>query len=77
MMTKIIRELTIKKTNEINSQQIIFWTRRVKAQRAQKTILDTTKERKEFDALKRHDGQNNATDSTKRGTKLPLNNSGY
>ena len=46
-MTEIIREVTeIKMTNEITNEQVMFWARRVKAQRPQKIILDATRERK-------------------------------
>ena len=66
IMTEIIRELTtIEKTNEITSEQILAWTRRVEAQRAQKVLIAVIKENKEFDATKRHDQQSSTIDNAK------------
>ena len=43
-MTEIILEFTkVKKTNEINSEQVLAWTRRVEAQTAQKAFMEMTK----------------------------------
>ena len=33
-----------KKTNKVTREQVLSWTNRVKVQRAQKTILDVTKD---------------------------------
>ena len=53
MITQIIRELTaIKRTNEITSEQVLFWSRRVQVQRAQKVYMGATKDNKEFNAIK-------------------------
>ena len=55
MTTEILRELTaIKKTNEITSEQVLSWARRVKVKRAQKALIEATKDRKEFNAMKMH-----------------------
>ena len=52
-MTKIIMELTtFKKTNEIPSEQVLYWARRMEVQIAQKVILDEKKESKEYDAIR-------------------------
>ena len=51
---EIIKELiTYRKTNEITSDKVLSWTEMVEAQRAQKAILDTLKESKEFYMIKR------------------------
>ena len=43
-MTEIIWELTTtKRTNEITSEQVVYWARRVEEQKAQKALLVTTK----------------------------------
>ena len=41
--------------------------------KSEKAMLDTTKESIEFDAVKRHEQQNNATGNTKRSTNTPQN----
>ena len=47
-MTEMIRELTaIKKTNEITSEQVLPWARRVVVQRTQKALTKATKASKE------------------------------
>ena len=46
MMNEIIKELTtLQKTNEVTSNQVLCSARRAEVQRAQKAILDVTKER--------------------------------
>ena len=56
MMAEIIRELiAIQKTNEITSEQVLVWLKRVQAQRAQKALTETIKERKEVDDVKMHE----------------------
>ena len=45
----------IKKTNEISSVQVLCWAKRVEVQRAQKAVLEATKETEEFDAIRRTD----------------------
>ena len=63
IMIKIIRALAaIKMPDEITSQQVLCWARRVEAQRAHKAILDVTKETKEFDTVNNHK-QNNVINS--------------
>ena len=58
MITEIIKELiTIEKTNEITSKQVLGWTRRVEAQRVQKAVPEATKESKDFDAVKTQEQQ--------------------
>ena len=53
MMTEIMRGLTaVRNTNEITSEHILCWARRVRVQRVQKAILDVKKGSKEFDAIK-------------------------
>ena len=65
MMTDIIREWTaIKKTNEVTSEQVLAWTRRMEAQRTQKTLIEATKENKDFNAMKEKEQKNNALDKT-------------
>ena len=47
MMTELIRELTtVKKTSKITSEQVLDWARIVKAQRAQKLLIEATKDSK-------------------------------
>ena len=54
VMTEIVRELTtIPKTNGSTSEQVLSGARRVRMQRAQKVILDATKESKGFDTTKK------------------------
>ena len=47
----------IKKANEVTSEQILAWARRVEAQRAQKAITEATKEIKEFDSQEKSRAQ--------------------
>ena len=52
MITEIIRELTvIKRTNEITIKQVLSWAKTAEAQRAQKVILDVTKQNREFNLI--------------------------
>ena len=44
---------SIKKSNEITSEQVLSWAKSVEVQRAQKPILDITKESMEFDMTKK------------------------
>ena len=44
MMMKIARELTtIKNTNEITSEHVLCWAKRVEVQRAKKAMIEDTK----------------------------------
>ena len=53
MLGEIIKELTkIHKNREITSENVLFWDKRVEAQRAQSAIMDSLTEVKEFDKLK-------------------------
>ena len=55
-MIQIFWDLTaVKKMNEITSEQIFGWARRVAAQRAQKAVIEAKKHSKEFDAMKKHE----------------------
>ena len=54
MMTEIIKELaTVKKTNEVTSEQVYSWTKGVEVQRAHKVTLDTNKESMAFGMIKK------------------------
>ena len=54
-MTEIIRDLTVvQEIIEITSEQILWWARRVNAQRANIALTEATKDIKEFDAMKKH-----------------------
>ena len=57
MMMEIIRQLaTIKETNKVTSEQLLFWMKRIEMQRVQKALLEATKETKnikEFNAIKK------------------------
>ena len=56
MMTKIIREFpAIKKPQETTSKQVLAWTQRVQAQRAQKGLTKATQENKRFNTMKTQD----------------------
>ena len=67
MITEIRELTTIKKTNEITSEQILGWTKRVQAQRAQKAILEeATKE-----SLETYQ-QINSPNNTKRNTNCKI-----
>ena len=65
MITKIVRGLTEIRDKESTSEQVLSWARGVEVQRAQKVILGAAKESIEFDAVKKHEQQNNATGITK------------
>ena len=69
------RDLMIRTmTNKITSQWLLCWARRANVERAQRVILDATKESKESETIKRHDQQSNVKDNTKRTTEMPQNN---
>ena len=54
MMTEIIKDLTaMKRENEKTSVKVFSWARRGETQRAQKAIIDTTKESREFDMIRK------------------------
>ena len=47
MVTQIIQELTtVKKINEITSEQVVSWAKRVESHRAQKAFMEFTKDYK-------------------------------
>ena len=47
-MMEIIRQLTaLKETNEVTSEQVLCWAKRVEAQRVQKVLLEAIEEIKE------------------------------
>ena len=74
MMMEKIRELsTIKETNKVTSEQVLCWTKKVEVQRAQKALLEATKEKecKESDAIKRADKQNQSIQSIKKQRTTP------
>ena len=53
MTGEIMRELTVlKDINEATSSQILIWAQRVEVQRAQKEVLDHSREDKEFDSIR-------------------------
>ena len=53
MLEEIIKELTKTcKNEEITSENAFFWAKRVEAQRAQYTFMNSLTEVKEFDKLK-------------------------
>ena len=56
---------------------MLSWARRDEMQRAQKVVLYATEENKEFDAVKKHGQQNNATDNTKAIRKVTQSNCTY
>ena len=52
MMTVIVYKLTaVKKTSKIISKQVLVWPRRVKVQKAQKVLIEATKDNKESKSL--------------------------
>ena len=53
MLDEIVRELTAKNNSEqINSENILLWARRIEAQRAQAAILNDITEAPKFDKIK-------------------------
>ena len=53
MLEEIIKELTkIHENEEITSEDVLSWVKRVKVQRAQSTIMNILTEVKDFDKLK-------------------------
>ena len=53
-MIESIRELTtIKRANEIRSEQVLSWSKRVEVQKVQKAKLDTTKESTGFNIVRK------------------------
>ena len=50
-----IKLTMMQKTSDITSEQVLSWSKRVKVQRAQKTIVDATKENKEFNMIEKGD----------------------
>ena len=52
----------IKKTNEIASEEVLSWSRKVKVPRAQKALIQVTNDNKEFNAINMHEQENNARD---------------
>ena len=78
IMTKIICELSmIKRANEITTEPVLCWARRVDALRAQKAILEVSKESRRFDAVKRTDQQCISQNNTKRNNKVLQKNHRY
>ena len=66
IMTELIRKLmTAIKTRKITSVQVLACTRKVKAQRTQKTLIITTKRNIEFDAVERRENRKSVTDKTR------------
>ena len=64
-MTEIIIELTMfKMTNKIINGRVLWWVKRVEAQRAHRAVIEATKESKEFDTLKKSNQQSNSMGST-------------
>ena len=52
MSIKIIKELTkIEENYSMKSEQVLVWTRRVDAQKAQSAILENLNETKDFDKI--------------------------
>ena len=52
-MTQIMWETTAaKKTNEIDNEQVLVWTKRVEVQRTLKVLVEAKKYSKKFDAMK-------------------------
>ena len=77
MMIKIIRELiTIKNTNEITREQVLYLGRIVGVKRFQKAILDHDKRKQMFNAIK-YDQENNATGNIKGSRKVTQSNCRY
>ena len=74
MMTEIIKESNkrIKKANEITSEQVLAWARRVEAQRIQEALTDTTKENKGFNAMKNQEQKNNTLKRARIGRRGSL-----
>ena len=53
MLGEIVKELTkVHENEEITSEKVLSWAKRIKAQRAQSTIMNSLTESKEFDKLK-------------------------
>ena len=53
MLVKIIRELTAKNSNEqVTSEGMLIWAKRIEAQRAQATVLNNIMESCQFDKVK-------------------------
>ena len=74
-MTEIMQALTTrKKTNEVTRKQVLAWLRHVEAQRAQKTIIQATKESNEFNAMKMKEQKSNSFNKTKGSRRETCNN---
>ena len=53
MMMKIISEITsMLDTTSLTTEQVLAWEKRVEAQTIQTTILESLKERKDFDTIR-------------------------
>ena len=51
---EIIEELTtLKDTSEVSSEQVLVWAQRVIAQGIKKKVLDSTRDMKDFDLVRR------------------------
>ena len=69
-MAGIIRQPTrVKKTSKITSKQVLTWAREVKAQRAQKVLIEAMESIKAFDTIKSHEQKSNTLDRTKLSLK--------
>ena len=54
MVTEIIRELTaINDANTVMSNEVLTWAKWVEAQRSQTAMLNSLKENRDFDAIKK------------------------
>ena len=56
------------KKNELTSEQVLAWARRVETHRAWKALIQATKESNGFDAVKKEE-KNNTLDKAKAGRK--------
>ena len=66
IITEIMWESsTVKKISKIFSEQVLTQVRRVEAQRAQTALIETTKDNKEINTVKRHEQKNNTPHRTK------------
>ena len=64
--------MTVKKTSEITSEQVLVWARRAEAQRTQKALIEVTKDNKEFDTIKKVSTEEKYTQQSKIKPKRNL-----
>ena len=77
MITEIISLTSIKKTNVITSKKVLVWAQKSGGSKSTKSANGGNKENKYFDAVRRHEKNNNAFTKAKASRRATCNNYKY